>query len=332
MKIALHVGPTREEAQFAAQVGVKHAVIGGPDSPTGIVEYEALTKQQAMFAEYGLEICAIENVPIHFYDKVMFGLPGRDEQIDNYCATIRNMRHAGIPILGYNWMLLGGITTDYVHGRGGARERRFELPSALRNPTASLEWRNPRGTIHVPDQELSAEQVWDNLTYFLQRVVPVAEECNVKLAAHPDDAPFPSHMGVARILWNLDALQRLIDTVPSPCNALDFCQGTISEMEGVNVIDAIYHFGRQKKIVFAHFRAVAGQMPRFDEVFMDEGDTDMFAAMQAYKDVGFDGPMRADHTPGVVGDNQYAHRGFAFEVGYMRGLAQAVDRFRGVSA
>jgi mannonate dehydratase len=66
-------------------------------------------------------------------------------------------------------------------------------------------------------------------------------------------------------------------------------------------------------------------MPNFDEVFMDEGDTDMFAAMQAYKDVGFDGPMRADHTPRVVGDNQYAHRGFAFEVGYMRGLAQAVD-------
>lgn len=325
MKIALHVGPTREEAQFAAQVGVTHAVIGGPDSPTGIVEYEALTAQQALFAEYGLEICAIENVPNHFYDKVMFGLPGRDEQIANYCTTIRNMQRAGIPILGYHWMLLGGITTDYVSGRGGARGRRFELPTALRHPTASLEWRNPLGTIHVPDQELSADHVWDNLTYFLQRVVPVAEECNVKLAAHPDDAPFPSHMGVARILSSLDGLQRAVDTVPSPCNALDFCQGTISEMEGVNVIDAIYHFGRQNKIAFAHFRAVSGQMPKFDEVFMDEGDTDMFAAMQAYKDVGFDGPMRADHTPRVVGDNQYAHRGFAFEVGYMRGLAQAVD-------
>ena len=105
----------------------------------------------------------------------MFGLPGRDEQIDNYCATIRNMRRAGILILGYQWMLLGGITTDYVRGRGGARERRFELSSALRSPTDSLEWRNPRGTIHVPDRELSAEQVWDNITYFLKRVVPVAE-------------------------------------------------------------------------------------------------------------------------------------------------------------
>jgi mannonate dehydratase len=221
--------------------------------------------------------------------------------------------------------LLGGISTDNVRGRGGARERRIEWDAALRNSVANLDWRNPRGTIHLPDQELTSEQVWDNLTVFLQRVVPVAEEYGVKLAGHPDDAPIPSFMGVARVLHDLAALQRVVDTVPSPCNALDFCQGTISEMTGVNVVDAIYHFGRQKKIVFAHYRAVQGQVPKFDEVFMDEGDSDMFAAMKAYKDVGFDGPMRADHTPGVVGDNPSAHRGFAFEIGYMRAMAQAVD-------
>jgi mannonate dehydratase len=325
MKIALQVGPTREEAQFASQIGVKHAVIGGPDSPKGYVEYEVLAQIEELFAEYDLEVCAIENVPIHFYDKVMFGLPGRDEQIDNYCTTIRNMGRARIPILGYNWMLLGGISTDNVRGRGGARERRFELEAALRNPAAALDWRNPRGTIHLPDRELTSEEVWDNLTHFLQKVVPVAEECGVKLAAHPDDAPISSFMGVARILHDLDALQRLVDSVPSPCNGLDFCQGTISEMTRVNVIVAIYHFGRQNKIVFAHFRAVQGQVPKFDEVFMDEGDTDTFAAMKAYKDVGFEGPIRADHTPGVVGDNQSGQRGFAFEIGYMRGLAQAVE-------
>jgi mannonate dehydratase len=325
MKIALAVGATREEAQFAAQVGARHAVIGGPDSPRGLVEYDALLKIQDLFAEFGLEVCAIENVPIHFYDQVMFGLPGRDAQLDHYCATIRNMSRAGIPILGYNWMLLGGLSTDVVRGRGGARERRFEWDAALRNRAAAFDWRNPLGTIHLPDRDLSSEEVWENLTVFLQRVVPVAEEYGVKLAAHPDDAPIPSFLGVARILHDLDALQRVVDTVPSPCNGLDFCQGTISEMTGVNVIDAIHHFGRQGKIVFAHYRAVRGQVPRFDEVFMDEGDTDMFAAMRAYKEVGFDGPMRADHTPGVVGDNAYAHRGFAFEIGYMRAMAQAAD-------
>lgn len=120
MKIALEVAPTPQTAQFASQVGVRHAVIGGPDSPTGRVEYADLARIQELFATYDLEVCAVENVPSHFYDQVMFGLPGRDRQLDNYCATIEAIGRAGIPILGYNWMLLGGISTDQVRGRGAS--------------------------------------------------------------------------------------------------------------------------------------------------------------------------------------------------------------------
>jgi D-mannonate dehydratase len=168
------------------------------------------------FADRGLRLGVIENVPLDHLDKVMLGLPGRDEQINHYATTIRNMGRAGIPVLGYQWMALGGIS-------------------------------------------------------------------------------------------------------------IDFCQGTISEMPGVDVLEAIHHFGSQGKILFAHFRDTRGTIPRFTEVFMDEGDTDMFAAMLAYREVGYEGLIRADHTPAVVGDNQYAHRGFAFQVGYMRGLIQAVQ-------
>lgn len=325
MKIALLLNPDHEQAQFASQIGIQHAIIGGPNSPNGYLEYDTLQQAQEVFAAHGIEISAVENVPVHFYDKVMAGLPGRDEQIDNYCTTIHNLSRAGIHILGYHWMLLGGITSDYVRGRGGARERHFDWEAANRSRIDALEWRGPDGVIHVPDQEVSTEQMWDNVAYFLQRVLPVAESCGVKLAAHPDDAPIPSFMGVARILGSLEGLQRLLDTVPSPSNGLDFCQGTIAEMTGVNVVDAIYRFGKQHKIFFAHYRAVQGQVPDFTEVFMDEGGNDMYAAMKAYKDVGFTGPMRADHSPAVIGDNRQAHRGFAFEIGYMKGMAQAVD-------
>jgi mannonate dehydratase len=328
MKIALEVAPTPQTAQFASQVGVRHAVIGGPDSPTGRVEYAELVRIQDLFAQYDLEVCAVENVPSHFYDQIMFGLPGRDRQADNYCATIEAIGQAGIPILGYNWMLLGGISTDQVRGRGGARLRRFDLEEALRNPAAALDWRRPRGggAIRVPDREISSEEVWDNLAYFLERVLPTAESCQVKLAAHPDDAPIPSFMGVARILNSTESLQRVIDLVPSPCNGLDLCQGTVAEMAGTDPIDAIRHFGRQGKLFFAHFRAVQGQLPEpFYEVFMDEGDWDMVEAVRAYQEVGFEGPIRADHTPWIVEDDQWAHRGFAFEIGYMRGLVQALE-------
>jgi mannonate dehydratase len=252
-------------------------------------------------------------------------------QIENFCKTLENMGRAGIPVLGYHWMALGGISTDQVRLRGGAVSRHFDLEAALQNPTASLDWRGPAAPdrpIHAPDLEIPAEAMWENLAHFLEGVLPAAEAAGVKLAAHPDDAPIPSFMGIARILGSLEALQHLLDLAPSPSNGLDFCQGTISEMPGVDIVAAIRHFGRQGKIFFAHFRDTRGVVPTFTEVFMDEGDTDMAAAMQAYQEVGFDGLMRADHTPRVWGDNPYSHRGFAFEIGYMQGLLDASKNLR----
>jgi mannonate dehydratase len=181
-----------------------------------------------------------------------------------------------------------------------------------------------RGLIHTPDRELTSEEVWANLTYFLQGIIPAAEEAGVKVAAHPDDAPIPSFMGVARILSSLDGLQRLIDAVPSACNGLGFCQGTIASMAGVDMIEAIRRFGRQKKIFFAHFRNPRGQVPVFEEVFPDEGSTDMVAAVRAYRDVGYDGVIRVDHAPAVEGDT-HSERTFAYQVGYFKGIVDAIE-------
>jgi len=328
MKIALQMDLTEESARFARQVGVEHAVMHTPHAPKGYLELEALAQAHDFLAERGLELGVIENVPIDQLDRVMLGLPGKDRQIDNYCRTIENMGRADIPVLGYQWMALGGISTDQVRGRGGALERRFDLESALRLPMAALDWRGPvrpGRPIHLPDREIGSEEMWENLLCFLEQVLPVAESCGVRLAAHPDDAPIPSFLGVARILGTPQAMQRLIDAIPHPYNGINFCQGTFSEMPGVDVVETIYHFGRQGKIFFAHCRDTQGSLPTFTEVFMDEGDTDMVAAMRAFREVGFDGLIRADHTPQVVGDNRYAHRGFAFQIGYMRGLVQAVN-------
>jgi mannonate dehydratase len=326
MKIALALGSSQREMQFARQLGLRYVVSALPANPKGYLELDDLRETRARFAEHGLSFDVIENLPTPHYYKAMFGLPGRDEQITDVCTTIRNMGKAGIGVLQYQWMLLGGLRTEYCPvGRGGARVSRFDWEVAQRSPIAALDWRpGPDGLIHTPDRDLSAEQVWDNLTYFLERVIPVAEEAGVKVAAHPDDAPISSFMGVARILTSLEGLQRLIDTVPSPCNGLGFCQGTIASMAGVDMIDAIHHFGRQGKIFFAHFRNPRGQVPVFEEVFPDEGDTDMLAAVRAYRAVGFDGVIRVDHAPDVVGDT-HGERTFGFQVGYFRGLVDAIE-------
>jgi mannonate dehydratase len=327
MKLALAVGLSEKAARFAAELGVRH-VVGGlgtlPQEYAGVIDLDVFLKAKEFYAGYDLELDTLEGFPHGFYHRAMLGRPGRDEDIDNTCASILNMGRAGIHVLSYQWMPLGGLSTDVIRGRGGATERRFDMESANRSPGATLDWHS--GPLYeLPDREYSGEEIWDNLTYFLERVVPVAEEAGVKLAMHPDDPPIPSFLGVDRILGDLAGLQRLIDTVPSPSNGLNFCQGCVSEMPGVDVPAAIRQFGTQDKVFFAHFRDTRGTVPRFDEVFMDEGDTDMFAAMKAYKDAGVDVCMRADHTPGVIGDNHCADRGFAFQFGYMQGLAQAVD-------
>ncbi len=329
MKIALFSGTDEEGLQFLRQLGLRHVVHGLPATANGILDYDLLARTRDTFAHAGLEWDVIENLPAEHYDQVMFGLPGRDQQLERIAATVRHMGRAGIGVLQYQWMLLGGLRTEYTPtGRGGSRYPRFDLSVAQRYPAAALDWLGGGGKRYprLPDHSLSADEVWDNLVYFLEHLVPVAEEAGVRLAAHPDDAPVPEYMGVARILTSLAGLQRLIDAVPSPNSGLGFCQGTIATMAGVDMIEAIRHFGRQGKIFFAHFRNPRGQMPCFDEVFPDEGDTDMVAAVRAYREVGFDGVMRIDHCPGVVNDNARADRSFAFQVGYLKGLVQALDQ------
>jgi len=334
MKIALYVGMTEEEVQFSRQLGLRYVVSSLPPNPKGYLELDDLLRARDFFARAGLSFDVIENLPVLHYHKVMFGLPGREEQMDNVCTTIRNMGIAGIPVLQYQWMLLGGLRTEYSPtGRGGARVSRFDWEVAKRSPLAALDWRrSPDLLIHAPDRPLSSEQVWENITYFLQRAVPVSEEAGVKIAAHPDDAPIPSFMGVARILSSPEGLQRLIDTYPSPCNGLGFCQGTVATMAGVDMVEQIYRFGRQGKIFFAHFRNPQGAVPKFDEVFPDEGDTDMVAAVRAYREVGFDGVIRVDHAPGMVDDWPHGNRTFAFQVGYFKGLVDALEMMDAAAA
>ncbi len=261
----------------------------------------------------GLRLAALENAPVRLYDKVMLGLPGRDEQIAHMQATVRNLGRAGIPILGYHW-LPNSVwrTSSTTPGRGGAKVTSFDLSLVENAPLT-------HGRVYT------AEEMWDNYVYYLSALLPVAEEAGVKLALHPDDPPGPALGGVARIFSSFEGFKRAMDTFDSPYHGLDFCHGCWSEM-GPGVLDAIRHFGAQGKIAYVHFRDVKGCMPVFQECFLGEGNMDMFEVLRTLKSVGFDGFLLADHVPHIVDDSPWGHRSWAHAIGYIQAMVEVVEK------
>jgi mannonate dehydratase len=172
--------------------------------------------------------------------------------------------------------------------------------------------------------KVDEKEMWSRFLYFARPVVAAAEKAGVRLTMHPNDPPVPVMRGVARIFHHPDGLRRFLREVPSAHSGITFCQGTIAEM-GVNVPDEIRSFGRAGKIFLVHFRFVRGKVPHYTEVFIDEGDLDPLAAMQAYREVGYRGPFVSDHTPRVEGDSPWGHRGRSFSLGFMRALVLAVN-------
>jgi mannonate dehydratase len=177
----------------------------------------------------------------------------------------------------------------------------------------------------VGDVSVTEEQQWGCLKYFLERVIPVAEEANVKLAMHPDDPPLSPIRGIARIMSSIGNYQKLVDLVPSPMNGIGLCQGNFTLMTD-DLPSVIRHFGEQKKIHFLHIRDVQGKPEKFEEAFHDDGQTDLVECLRAYRDVGFDGVCRPDHYPKMGDENFNDEHGIArlFAVGYLKGLREAV--------
>ncbi len=308
MKFALVLNPLDEERMaLARQIGVTDLVTtlpnGGP-----IWDFDAIVHHKERIADAGLTWSVVESLPIS--DRITLGLEGRNEDIDAYCQTIRNLGAAGIGIMCWNWMaVFNWMRTSYTtRGRGNAFVSSYDHTLMKDAPLTEY-------------GEVSEALLWETLEYFLERVIPVAEEAGVKQALHPDDPPLSPVRGISRIITSVDAFQRVVDMVPSDDNGITFCQGNFAAM-GADVPAAIRRFA--DKIHFSHFRDVRGVVPRFEETFHDEGDTDMAECIRAYKDIGFTGPIRPDHVPVLSGEANdppgYTLMGRLYAVGYMKGL------------
>jgi mannonate dehydratase len=242
--------------------------------------------------------------------------PERDRNIDDICRQIRNCAQAGVFQVKYNFTILGIPRSGTAKGRGPSRYSEFVLANDTSKDTPTIAGR------------VDADAYWERITYFLERVVPVAEEYKVKMGCHPQDPGVPpGYRGIDAVLSSPEGLKKFISIKESPYHGLNFCQGTVSEQlekPGEQIYDVIRYFGSRKKIFNVHFRNIEGGRLNFRESFIDNGSVDMLKAARVYKEVGYDGTLMPDHVPHVDGDdNQY--QGFAFAIGYIKALIAAVS-------
>ena len=342
---------TADNFRFARQAGATHIVahltnyFGSDDElSTGsgaqswgvagdgktLWTYEELHDLRTAVNAAGLELAALENFnPAHWYDVLLDG-PRRAEQMTNIKTMIRNMGKAGIPCMGYNFSIAG--VWGRVNGnwaRGDAESVGFlgpdgpaetpipngEVWNMIYNPQA------PAGTIG----QVTEAQLWDRLTRFLDEVVPVAEEAGVRLAAHPDDPPMPTIRDTARLVYQPQLYQKLLDLKPSRANGLEFCIGSLAEMTEGDIYEVVDQYSQQDAICYIHFRNVRGKVPRYYEVFVDEGDVDMIRVTRILHKNGYDGVLIPDHTPQMTCGAPW-HAGMAYALGYMKAVLAMIEQ------
>jgi mannonate dehydratase len=287
---------------------------------------KGLTKLRQRVEKFGVKLdmvpLPLSSSPIGRAENpnIMLGKdPERDRELDQICTMIRNAAEAGIPAVKYNLTILGVLRTGTKPGRGGALYRSFVYDDA----------KDKDGDPPPESGAVSEEQMWERITYFLKKVVPVAEECKVRLCCHPHDPGMPpgkAYRGVHRVLGSVAGLKKFVDIAASKYHGLNFCQGTVAEMlkePGKEIYDVIRYFGSRGKIFNVHFRNIKGGFLNFQETFPDDGDVDMIRCMRVYKEVGYDGMIMPDHAPQIEGDARQA-QAFAFAFGYIQALIQLV--------
>ena len=331
MKLGCQSAPTNDQhLDFFRRHGVLNISGYVEDSKKqGTYSVEDLSQVKERCDKHGitLEMIAPPFLASSHIDKterpaIMLGQsPERDRDIESIQTLIKNCAKVGIPSIKYNMSLLGVLRTGRTPGRGGSTYSTWNLQEAKTSAKFTPMTRAGRVTSDI---------YWERITYFLERVIPVANEYKVRMACHPHDPGVPPVEGfqsVDAVLGTPDGLKKFISIKESPYHGLNFCQGTVSEMlqdPGKEIYDVIRYFGSRKKIFNVHFRNIRGKRDNFQETYPDEGDVDFFKAMMVYKEVGYPYMLMPDHVP-VHPDDKDGLQAFAFAYGYIRALIQAVD-------
>jgi mannonate dehydratase len=311
--------PANDEAEIRRlkQIGVDYVIMGGPPIPWD--EADVRSRIERLKAG-GI---TLYNMMISGFGDAIYARPGRDEAIDKVLRSIRAAGKAGLPVVEYNWYGHRAMEGYYEEtGRAGAGLTAFDYDRMKDLPPLPAEGAH------------TLEELWANITYFLKAVVPAAAEAGVRLALHPNDPPVPLSRGSGQIMATVAGWKRLIEIVPSPSNGITFDCGVTREM-GEDPVEVCRYFASRNRINHMHFRNVRVRKPyeKYTEVFIDEGEVDMFGVMKELIRNRYTGAIYPEHQraldydrergpiKGYPGGGGYA--GEVYNVGYARAMMQA---------
>lgn len=323
-----HGGTGKENLEFLARHGVFHMDAGAPKYIEGVgwdLE-DSLAKREAC-EKYGISIDAY-HLPLSSAGiskvstpNIMLGKsPERDKEIEIIQQMIEVASKSGVKLLLYNTIIHEILRTGYTPDptRGNARYSTWNYEEALK--------RNEPKTIAG---DVSIDEVYERITYLLDRLLPVAEEFNVKLGNHIADPPAPvGYRGITR--WNspdvFEGIKRFAQLYDSPSHGFNLCLGSVAEGlkdPKTEIIPIIKWVGERNQIFNIHMRNIKGGWNNFQEVYPDNGDMDFVEVVRALRDVGYSGMVMPDHIP-RHDDPASGLQGHAFAFGYNKALIQAV--------
>ncbi|ABP68256.1 mannonate dehydratase [Caldicellulosiruptor saccharolyticus DSM 8903] len=320
------------------------------DIPVGEVWPEGkIFELKKMVEDAGLKFEVIESVNVH--EDIKLGLPTRDRYIENYKQTIRNLAKAGVKVICYNFMpvfdwlrtdlakklpdgsevmeynheLLKNLTPDELVKSMESGSRGFSLPGWESYRLKQLQ------NLFDLYKDVDEEKLLQNLIYFLENIIPVCEECDVKMAIHPDDPPW-SLFGLPRVVTNKENIERFLKAVDSPYNGLTLCTGSLGANKENNIPELIRYFGKMGRIHFMHVRNIkfTGEKSFYETSHLStDGSFDMFEIMKAIYDIGFEGYLRPDHGRMIWGEKGRPGYGLydrALGIAYLNGLWEAIEK------
>ncbi len=311
--------PTRWNERANARPTVRPHVPPAQTAPSGPVgtpwDQAELERIKERIDAYDLQ-ATVANLGLS--GNILLGQEGRDSDIEVIRQRVETAGQVGLEVLTYNFTALRaseGYASIEGGGRGGAHLRDFDYARIAELPPLD----------DLPP--VSYAQMWENLHWFLEAIMPTAEAAGVKLAVHPNDPPVPQYRGVAQPLATYRDWQKLIDLVDSPSNTLFFDTGVTTEL-GDDAVAAIEYFGARQRLGTVHFRNVRTIEPHYKyvETFHDDGDADLYACMRAFFAVGYRGQIDPDHTPGLIDDEVGTRAGWALAIGQIAAMRNQCRR------